>query len=90
MFNLSEAELDGLVTSDPSLHFGFLGLAGGALIAFVITLLTVQLGDRLFATFVALTTVSAIATLYFGLRSHKASKASQQRINRIKARRVPQ
>lgn len=88
-FNVSEPELDGLVTSDPSLHFGFLGLAVGALIAFAIALLTATLGDRMFATFVALTAVSAIASGYFGMRSYKEYKVSQERINRIKARRRP-
>jgi len=90
MYNVSEQDLDNLVDNNPSLHFGFLGLSLGALISFGLTLLTTTLGDKLFATFVALTALSGFLSIYFGVRSAKEWHIVKQRLERIKARRGSQ
>ena len=86
MYNLSEHELDTLASGGTSLHVVFFGITVGAFIPFLITCLTVPLADRLFATFVALTAVSFILAVYFGLRTCIEIRENKAHLGRIKSR----
>lgn len=69
MFRITDVELDALTTSHHSLNLFFFSLCLGALIVFVITLVTIALPDRTFATFIALTVLSVLLGIYFGLKA---------------------
>lgn len=86
MVTLTETEVDDLASSSGSIHLSFLGISMGGLIAFGISLLTVEIPDpRKYAMFVALTTVAAGATMYFGANATRDYVSRQRRLRRIKS-----
>jgi len=90
VYAVTRPELDTLISFYNSIHIAFLGLATGALIAFSIILSTVDdLGARTHQTFVALTAVSAISTLYFAGKTIFDLRAARQKVADIRKRTVP-
>jgi len=85
MHQVTEAELDAVASLSNSVHQTFLGMAFGSLIAFAIVLGTVEIRAPLsHATFVGLTWISAVFTLYFGIRAVIDYKASRQKLKELK------
>ena len=87
MFNVTEQELDSLASGFSPIHLAFFGMTLGALISFLITILTVPLSDRMFAMFSALLASSIIAVFYFGIRTAADIRANATRLKHIKERR---
>jgi hypothetical protein len=56
----------------------------GALIVFAITLFTVALPDRTFAVFIALTALSGLLGIYFGLKVLGERRQIKQHIKQIR------
>lgn len=84
MHSLTETELEGIASLGNSLNLAFLGISVGALVAFAITLGTVNIPDPTeHATFAALTWISALATLYFAARSCLDHRAAKRRLRDI-------
>lgn len=85
MINISTSELDAVASLSPSVHMGFLGMSLGGLVAFGIVLGTVEImNPSMYATFVALTAVSAVFTLYFGVRAGLDSYAARKKLRELK------
>ena len=85
MLTLAEYELDDLASGSPSVHFALLGISFGALVAFGITLATVDIAaPRTFASFVALTAVSSLASLFFGANAIRGELSRRRRLRRLK------
>jgi hypothetical protein len=85
MHTVTEVELDTVASLSNSVHLGLLGISAGALIAFAITLLTVDITDpTVKAIMASLTWVSAIFSLYFGARATLDYRAAQQKLREIK------
>ena len=85
MHMVSETELDTVATMGASVHLGFFGMGFGALIAFGIALLTIEIPDpRTYAAFVAMFAVSVVASLYFGTRGVLDYRAARRKLREIK------
>jgi hypothetical protein len=85
MHTLTEVELDTVAGLSNSVHLAFLGISAGAFVAFVITLATVAIEDpRTAATLSALTGLSAVLSLYFGVRAITDFRSSRQKLAEIK------
>ena len=77
---LFEREIDAISSPSGSLHVAFFGVCVGAFIAFALVLSTVDIADpKTCAAYVALTVLSGILTLCFGLISGAERVASQRR-----------
>ena len=84
MHHVTETELRGIASLGNSANLAFLGISFGALVGFAITLATVPLVDpATHASFVSLVWLSAIASLYFGIRSIVDGRNVQRRIKEI-------
>jgi hypothetical protein len=85
MFSVSERELDqiGHASTGYAFHLVFFGITFGASMAFLISLLTAQLGNRIFALVWALF-VLVLATLYFGVQSIRSYSDSRKGVRTIK------
>lgn len=87
MHIVAESELDAIASLSNSIHIGFVGASIGSLIAFGIVLATVQLTDPLLhATFVGLTWISGVFTVYFGVRAYLDYRASKEKLNQLKGK----
>jgi len=82
---LTSAELDGVASLGNSLNLTFFGLCAGALIAFGIVLSTGSPANPItHATYVALTSVSAMGTLYFGIKAIIDYRESSRKLKALK------
>jgi thiol:disulfide interchange protein len=88
MFNVTEQELDAIASASPQTELALVGMAFGAFIAFLVVILTVQLSDRVMATFVALTVVSFALALFFGLSTLRVMNRNRGSLNSIRNRRI--
>lgn len=84
MYSLTDREIDQLCSEYASIDFGLFTLCIGLLVAFVIALFTSQMSDRVFATFIALVSVSLLGAVFFGSRAHRRKREAQERAQRIK------
>ncbi len=87
MYKITDTEIDELCSEYVSADFGLFTLCAGILVAFIIALLTTQMSDRVFATFVAISFASLIGTIFFGLRTLRVKRVVRQRAEQIKASR---
>ena len=73
MYSVSERELDqiGVASTSFAVHLVFFGITFGASIAFLISLLTAELSNRMFALVWALF-VLTLATIYFGVQANRS------------------
>jgi len=86
MFTVTELELDAVASLSASIHLTFFGISFGALVAFAIVLATVSPNDPVIhAMFVALLWVSALMTLYFGIRGINDYITARRKLNEIKS-----
>ena len=86
MLTLSSGELDAVASRGGSLHLTLFGLCFGALISFSIVLTTADgLSVLAHSEYVALTGVSAIGSLYFGIRGVSDHLTAKRELKRIKA-----
>ncbi len=72
MYQVTEAELGTIqeVGQRFSLEISFFALLFGALITLLITLTTVSISDpKMYSSYVAVTIISALGSLYFGIRA---------------------
>src|SRR5690348_11598342 len=86
MHYIFESELKTLGTFNlqAGIHIGLFGVGLGSFITFLITLLTVALpSPTMFASFLALTVVSGIASVYFGVRTAIDIREAKRQINEI-------
>lgn len=91
MHLVAESELDTIASLSNSIHIGFAGASVGSLIAFGIVLATVQLTDPLLhASFVGLTWISGVFTIYFGVRAYLDYRASKEKLNQLKSKKAAQ
>jgi uncharacterized protein YacL len=84
MYSLTGSEIDELCSEYASIDFGLFTLCIGLLVAFIIALITTQMNDKVFATFVALTFGSLLGSIFFGVRTLKRKKQAKQRAEEIK------
>jgi hypothetical protein len=84
MVTLSETELETIASPSASIHFGFFGVAFGAVVSLLITVSTVDIASpKMFAAFIAGTVLSGLATLYFGVRAILDYSANDKRVKRL-------
>jgi len=83
---VTETELLNIASFGNSIHQSFFGLSFGSLVTLASVLVTVKMNDPVTnATFVGLTWISAVFSLYFGARAaldYKASRAKLKEITR--------
>lgn len=79
---ITDDQLDEFVSGYGSLNIAFCTLCIGLLAGFGITLWTVELPDKSFATFAGLVLVSAIGSVYFGIRGY----LERRRLNALRMR----
>jgi len=84
MYKVTDEELDTLARGHHSLNLFFFSLCIGALMILFVTLLTITLTDRIFATFIALTCVLGILGTYFGIKACIERRAINQGIKQIR------
>jgi hypothetical protein len=85
MIQISSGELDAVLSSSASIHIGFLGISLGGLVSLGSTLATVPIADpSTYAAFVALTGLSVILSIYFGLRAGFGHWAYRKRLKALK------
>jgi hypothetical protein len=84
MHQVTSSEVDGLFSAGntTSMHLGFFGISVGTLITCSVTLATVDLSatPNRYATFVGLTWISLISTVFFSssYRAYMAAKRKQR------------
>jgi hypothetical protein len=85
MYSVSERELDQISVSSTSfaVHLVFFGITFGASIAFLISLLTAELSNRMFALVWALF-VLTLATIYFGVQANRSYHDASRGVRTIK------
>ncbi len=92
MYSVSERELDqiGVASSSFAVHLVFFGITFGASLAFLISLLTAELSNRMFALVWALF-VLTLATVYFGVQANRGYHDSSRGVRTIKneSRKLP-
>jgi uncharacterized protein YacL len=84
MFKITEAEIDELCSEYMSIDFGLFTLCIGICVAFIIALITAQMSDKVFATFIAVTFVSFLGVIFFGFRALGLRRQVKERAKRIK------
>jgi len=90
-YPISSPELKMLASVHTSASLTLSGVAFGAFVSFLITLLTVRLDNRAFATFLSLFVVSCVLLLYFAANAYRDLRAAEKVIREIRssARSVP-
>ncbi|HVH62201.1 MAG TPA: hypothetical protein VNA65_01235 [Candidatus Dormibacteraeota bacterium] len=85
MYSVSERELDQISVASTSfaVHLVFFGITFGASIAFLISLLTAELSNRMFALVWALF-VLTLATIYFGVQANRSYHDAGRGVRTIK------
>ena len=86
LYQITETELDSLKSNFDSLSLGFCSMCLGALIGFLVPLVTAPLSDKMFAVFVSLTVVLLLLTVFFGAKWLSDRKAAKKRIKQIQER----
>ena len=86
MFHVTEQELDSLSEKGAGIHLGLFGVAFGALLVALVTIVTVKLNDRAFAAFVAVAIVSGVLSLYFATMAARNVYYASREKRRIKQR----
>ena len=84
MFKITDAEIDELCSEYMSIDFGLFTLCIGICVAFIIALITAQMSDRLFATFIAVAFVSFLGVIFFGFRTLRVRQRVKERAKQIK------
>ena len=87
MYRITETEIDELCSEYMSIDFGLFTLCIGVFIAFIIALITAQMSDKVFATFVAIAVVSLLGTIFFGVRTIRLRRKLKRRAEDIKTSR---
>lgn len=82
---VSDDELRPLAGIYGPLNSVFFGVALGAAVSLAMTVVTVDLDDRAFATFVSLLALSVGASAYFGVRMLIDLRAARRRIARLRS-----
>lgn len=85
-YPITEQEINDLCSQYMSPDFGFFSLSIGILIALVVALLTTQMSDRVFATFVAVAIVAFVGVIFFGFRTLKELKRVKKRADEIRGK----
>jgi hypothetical protein len=85
MYSVSERELDqiGAGSTSFAVHLVFFGITFGASLAFLISLLTAELSNRMFALVWALFTLT-LATIYFGVQANRSYHDATRGVRAIK------
>lgn len=85
MYSVSERELDqiGAASTSFAVHLVFFGITFGASLAFLISLLTAELSNRMFALIWALFTLT-LATIYFGAQANRSYHDASRGVRTIK------
>lgn len=88
MFYLFEYEIDAIAGLSASVNLALFGISFGALVAFAITLLTVHINEvSTLAAFVALTAVSTLASMFFGIRGALDHRSASKKLKEIRQER---
>ncbi|HYM91579.1 MAG TPA: hypothetical protein VEW91_08110 [bacterium] len=92
MFSVSERELEQIAAASGSFafHSVFFGITFGASMAFIVSLLSAELPNRMYALVWALF-VLTLATIYFGVQASRTYREAGKGVRTIKteSRRVP-
>ena len=86
MYSVSDQELDAFASAYTSLNGVFFVFLSSAAIALLIAVLTADLADRLFATFIGLLALTAILGAYFGLQAFADHRRAEEHVNLIRRR----
>ena len=86
MYSVSDQELDAFASAYTSLNGVFFGFLSSAAIAFLIVVLTADLTDRPFATFIGLLALTAILDAHFGLQAFADHRRAVGYVNLIRRR----
>jgi hypothetical protein len=84
VFKVTEAEIDELASAPDSICFGLCTLCIGTFASFLISLITVQLSDRLHATFLGVVIATGGLTLLFGWQTIRERRQSKKLVKRLK------
>jgi len=88
MYSVTDNELDSLQDSGLSatVDVALFTLSCGILATLLVTLSTVEISEaRIFASYIAAAIVSALATIFFGLRSKVAWRNAKAKLREIKS-----
>ena len=86
MYYASESELNELAKSGNSLNWIFFGLCAGGLLSFASVLLSTDITNpKMYATFIAVTIVLSIGTLFFGVNGFRDYGEIQRTLARLKS-----
>jgi hypothetical protein len=84
MLTVTKDELESVSGLGGSLYLAFFGICLGALVSFSIVLSTTSIASPFaFAAYVALTAISAIGTLLFGVKSIQEYRACRRRLKQL-------
>lgn len=87
VYSIFDNELDSLSSPFNSTNLAFFGIAAGAGVTLLATLLAVDtISDKLFATFVAATIVAGFFAAFFGIQAFRDWRESSKAVTRIKER----
>ena len=86
MYYASESELNDLAKSGNSLNWIFFGLCAGGLLSLMGVLLSTEItSPKMYATFIAVTIVLGLGTLFFGVNGYRDYREIQKTLTRIKS-----
>ena len=85
-YPVTDSEIDDLCSGYMSVDFGFFTLSIGVFISFIVTLVTTQMSDRVFATFVAITVIAFVGIIVFGIKTRNMVHRVKQRSEQIKGK----
>lgn len=86
MHQVSDTELDAIVSGGNSIHMTFFGLCGGVVVTCVVVLTTVTMTDPVtHAGYVAALIVCGVLGLFFGIRGVSDYRTNKRKLKEIKS-----
>lgn len=85
VYPITDDELNEFSLSHTSIDFGLLSLCIGVIVPLLIVLLTTQLADKIFVTFICLAAIFAVLAIFFGYRALQQRQRIKERIDKIKS-----
>ena len=84
MYKITDTEINELCSGYTSIDFGLFTLCVGICLMLILSLLTTQMSDRMFATFNAIAFVAFLGIIFFGFRTRRINQRVRERAQQIK------
>lgn len=85
--SLTESGIEALFESGTSLHMAFLGMAAGAFVSVIASLVSANMSDRVLASFIAGLILTGVLVVYFSVRAGLDYRHARRRVRTIIDRR---